>query len=169
MSTIGMNTIPFPENERISCDWRTERAWFIKHLSGCQLRVYDLLCASDKTGKYWSAYGESPERFIKFEFPSCRICPSGYSLKAHNATWASQGYYIRSWRFEGSNDDAKWALLDGQDNTDAIAAADKTAYFPISTSEAYRFLRIVTGSPDSCGQQQWSMQQIEVFGQIHSS
>jgi hypothetical protein len=140
-----------------------------QEMSGCKLQVYDLICTSDKSGKYWGARGESSERFIKFEFPSSRICPSGYSLKAHNAAWARQGYYIRSWRFEGSNDDSEWTIVDRQNDTDAISANDKEAYFGISTSAPYRFLRIITGTSDSSGTNQWSMQQIEIFGQIHSS
>jgi hypothetical protein len=131
-------------------------------------QVHDLIWSSDKSGKWWGTHSTDIEHFIKFEFPSSRICPSGYSLKAHSSIWTS-GSLIRSWRFEGSNDDSRWTTLDTQTDSDAIAGTDKEAFFPISSTEAYRFLRIMTRSPTSSGNHQFSMQQIELFGQIHPS
>jgi hypothetical protein len=135
---------------------------------GNGLAVYNLICASDKRGLYWCTKTTTRDHYIKFGFPSCRICPSGYSLKAHNKSFGASSY-LRSWRFEGSNDDSEWTTLHAQDATDAIAANDKEAYFAISTTRVCRFLRIMVGSPNSSGYHQFSLQQIEIFGQIHPS
>jgi hypothetical protein len=138
----------------------------IDEQSGCKLKVYDLISTGDKTGKWWGTNTTAIDHYIKFEFQSCRICPSGYSLKAHNQSWG-KGYWIRSWRFEASNDDSEWTILDTQENSDAIAANDKAAYFATSGGQAYRFLRIIMTGVNSSNTRQLSLQQIEFFGQIH--
>jgi hypothetical protein len=137
--------------------------------SSCTLQVHDLIVASGKTGKYWGTNDTAVDHYVKFEFPTCRICPSGYSLKAHNASWGnnSGSHFIRSWRFEGSNDDSSWTTLDTQTNSNAIAGNDKEAFFGISTTQAYRFLRIVTSSLNSASTYHFSLQQIEIFGGVH--
>jgi hypothetical protein len=133
------------------------------------LQVYDLIWASDKSGKWWATNNHPVDHYIKFEFPSSRICPSGYSLKAHNTSWTSNGDFIRTWRFEGSNDDCVWTTLDTQQDSDAITGNDKDAFFAISSRETYRYLRIATGSLNSSNNHYFSMQQIEIFGQVHQS
>jgi hypothetical protein len=137
--------------------------------ANCRFQVHELIVASDKTGHFWGTKRNILDHYVKFEFPLYYIRPSGYSLKAHNGSWTLTGHYIRTWRFEGSNDDSVWTALDTQNDTDAIAANDKEAYFAVSATEAYRFLRIIAGGPDSSGHNQWSLQQIEIFGEIHGS
>jgi hypothetical protein len=134
--------------------------------SNRQFQAHDLIYETDKSGKWWATNNTAIDHYIKFEFPSSRICPSGYSLKAHNVSWSRGGDFIQSWRFEGSNDDSGWTTLDTQNGSDGIAGNDKAAFFPISTMQPYRFLRIITGSPTSSGCHQLSMQQIEVFGRV---
>jgi hypothetical protein len=134
--------------------------------SGRGFEVYELICESDKSGKWWGTHNNAIDHYIKFEFPSCRICPSGYSLKAHNGSW-SNGLFIRSWRFEGSNDDSEWTTLDTQRDCESISGNDKAAFFAVSTAQSFRFFRIFTSGPNSSGCHYFSMQQIELFGHLH--
>jgi hypothetical protein len=129
-------------------------------------QVHDLIYATDKTRKWWGTNGTAVDHYVKLEFASCRIRPSGYSLKAHSKSWGTN-LLIRSWRFEGSNNDSEWVTLHTQKDSDAIAANDKCAFFPVSTPHAYRIFRMIMEEVNSSNTRQFSLQQIEIFGQIH--
>jgi hypothetical protein len=129
------------------------------------LKVYDLISDIPKSGKYWGSGSQAVDHYIKIAFWDSVVRPAGYALKAHNATWGN-GYFIRSWRFEGSNDDSNWFTLDAQKNSNAIDGNDREAIFRIATDQSYRFLRIVAEGNNSSGDRQFSMQQIEIFGSL---
>jgi hypothetical protein len=130
--------------------------------------VYDLISDVPKTGKWWGTRNTSIDHYMKCEFVDFKIRPFGYALKSHSTSWGS-AHYIQSWRFEGSNDDLNWTILDTQTNTEAISGNDKEAVFKISTEESYRFFRLITGALNSSGTHQFSMQRFEIFGEIRGS
>jgi hypothetical protein len=73
---------------------------------------------------------------------------------------------LKSWRFEGSNDDSKWELLHSQTNSTALTGNDKEASFEFSSSSTFRFLRFVMVGQNSNGHYQHSLQGLEVFGRL---
>jgi hypothetical protein len=129
-------------------------------------QVYDLISSESKSGKWWGTNNNAIDHHVKFEFRDCQICPSGYSLKEQSSAW--NGGFLRSWRFEGSNDDLKWDTLDTQTDCDAMKGYDREASFRISTSNPYQFLRILFVGQNWSNQRQVSFQRIEIFGRILS-
>jgi hypothetical protein len=126
---------------------------------------HDLISHESKAGKWWGTNSKKIEHFVKIDLKDLRLCPSAYSVKTHNTSW-SPGYFLRSWRFEGSNDDSNWELLHSQTNSTALNGNDKEASFEFSSSSTFRFLRFVMTGQNSNGDHQFSLQNLEVFGRL---
>jgi hypothetical protein len=133
--------------------------------NGRKFNCYDLISRESKAGKWWGAGGQKIDHFVKINLKNLRLCPSGYSVKTHNNAWSS-GHFVRSWRFEGSNDDSKWEVLHSQTNSKALTGNDKEASFECSSSSTFRFLRFVMVGHNSNGDYRFSLQNLEVFGRL---
>jgi hypothetical protein len=132
------------------------------------LQVYDLISDVQKTGKYWGTNANAVDHYIKIDFRTFLVRPSGYALKAHWSRWGGGGQFIRSWRFEGSNDGSNWDNLDTKSNSDAISGNDQEAVFDVATEQSYRLFRIIAQGMNSSQSYCFSMQQIEIFGNLIS-
>jgi hypothetical protein len=121
---------------------------------------YDLL----SKGKWWASNGAAVDHHVKIDLKNMRLVPSGYSVKAHSSAWMNGNDFVRSWRFEGSNDDSKWEALDSHTNSDELMGNDKEGSFVISTVRMFRFLRFVQTGTNSYGTRYLGLQRLEVFG-----
>jgi hypothetical protein len=104
---------------------------------------------------------------LKIDFKDHRLCPSAYSVKVHNSSW-SDSHFLRSWRFEGSNDDSTWTVLDRVTDNEELRGNDREVSFEFSptSSVAFRFVRFVMDGKNSSGSYQFSLQRFEVFGSL---
>jgi hypothetical protein len=129
--------------------------------SACQL--HELV----STGKDWRSENADVDHYVKIDLKNLRLIPSGYSVKTHGTTWKG-AYFVRSWRFEGSNDDSKWEVLDSHANSEELMANDKKVSFPISTTTQFRFVRFIMTGANSSGNNHLMLQRLETFGLLQS-
>lgn len=50
---------------------------------------------------------DEPNSWLCFDFKEKRVKINAYSIRAYDG-----GFYLQSWRIDGSNDNKKWILLD---------------------------------------------------------
>jgi hypothetical protein len=119
------------------------------------------------TGKDWRSENADVDHYVKIDLKNLRLIPSGYSVKTHSNTWKGS-FFVRSWRFEGSNDDSKWEVLDSHADSEELMANDKEVSFAISTTTQFRFLRFIMTGVNSSGQRYLMLQRLETFGLLQS-
>jgi hypothetical protein len=134
----------------------------------CKFPRHEILSDSRKKGTWWGTNNAAVDHYLQIDFKNLRLTPSGYSVKVHNTSWAPAGHFIRSWRFEGSNDDSKWEVLDSHTDSDLLMGNDKEASFAVSTGAEFRFLRFVQTGANSSGYYSFSLQRLETFGILTS-
>jgi hypothetical protein len=132
--------------------------------ANCAFPVYELITNSSKERKWWGSNNSPVDHYVKIDWKNMVLAPSGYSVKAHNTSWSAGGHFVRSWRFEGSNDVSAWEVLDSHTNSEELMRNDTEASFGISTTAQFRFLRFVMTGVNSSNTHQLSLQRLEVFG-----
>jgi hypothetical protein len=135
--------------------------------SNCTFPCHDLISPESKSGKYWATGNSAVDHFLKIDFKDRRLRPSAYSVKVHNSSWG-RSHFLKSWRFEGSNDDSTSAALDRRTDSEELCGNDREVSFEFSpaSSVAFRFVRFVMDGKNSSGDHQFSMQRFEVFGLV---
>jgi hypothetical protein len=126
---------------------------------------HDLISAASKARKWWATRNDAMDRYVQIDFKDYRIRPSGYSVKAHSSRW-SRADFVRSWRFEGSQDGTAWEALDSHTDSSDLSANDREASFECRSSSEFRFVRFVMVGVNSSGNRQLSLQRLEVFGEL---
>jgi hypothetical protein len=129
-----------------------------------QYKCYDLL----SEGKWWASNNGAVDHYVKIDLKDRRLVPSGYSVKTHGNAFSS-GQFVRSWRFEGSNDDSKWEVLDSHTDSGELMGNDKEVSFAISEARAFRFLRLIQTRVNSSGGRYLALQRLELFGQLQGN
>jgi hypothetical protein len=130
-----------------------------------QFHCYDLISHESKSGKWWGTNDQNRTHFVLIDFKDLRICPSAYSVKVHSASWTSQSF-LRSWRFEGSNNGSNWSIIDSHTDSSDLRQNDKEMSFEFSSSSSFRFLRFLKVGVDWSSWYQLSLQGLEVFGRL---
>ena len=77
--------------------------------------------------------------WIKFDFKSRCVSLTSYVLRGARA----QGTNMRYWVVSGSNDDVHWDQIDEQRQNNQLTGNFKSARFICSTSNPYRYIRIM--------------------------
>jgi len=77
--------------------------------------------------------------WVVFDFLECSVRPTYYSL-AHKGTLQA---FMRSWKFEGSNDGAVWDTLCIHTNDASLSKPNTVASWAVKTNMAFRYLRIL--------------------------
>jgi hypothetical protein len=67
-------------------------------------KYYDLLSEE----KWWAPTNAGVDHYVRIDLEDLRLLPSGYSVKVHGSARGKGSYFVRSWCFDGSNDDSKW-------------------------------------------------------------
>jgi hypothetical protein len=129
------------------------------------LRCEDLISHESKTGKWWVANNTNVQHYLQIDFKNLQICPSAYSIKAHNSSFSS-GNFVKSWEFEGSSDGSSWQCLDRHSNCTDLCQNDVVASFHISDSPVFRYLRFRMVGENSSNLWYFALQQIEIFGRL---
>jgi hypothetical protein len=133
--------------------------------SNCKFPLHELIADSSKEGQWWGTNGSAVDHYVKIDLKDMVLAPSGYSVKTHNKAWA-ESYFLRSWRFEGSNDDSTWEVLDSHKDSEQLMGNDKEISFTISMTTEFRFLRLIMIGVNSSNSRQLSLQRLEVFGRL---
>jgi hypothetical protein len=123
----------------------------------------DLLSHESKAGKWWATNSNNVLHYVQIDLKDMKICPSAYSVKAHNSSCAT-GHFIQSWVFEGSDDGSSWESLDEHWNSNDLRRNDAVASHNISTTAVFRFLRFRMVGETTDSSWHFCLQQIEVFG-----
>jgi hypothetical protein len=119
-------------------------------------------------GKSFVSGNSAVDHYVKIDLKNMSLIPSGYSVKTHGNPW--KGYaFVRSWRFEGSDDDSDWKVLDSHTDSDELMENDKEVSFAISTTTSFRFLRFVMTGVNSSGTHEFLLQRLEFFGLLQST
>jgi hypothetical protein len=114
-------------------------------------QCYDLISHESKSGKWWGMNDANKAHYVQIDFKDLRICPSAYSVKVHNAIWGNNNYFLRSWRFEGSNNGSDWSVVDSHTDSSDLRQNDKEMSFEFSSSSSFRFLRFLKVGADWSG------------------
>jgi hypothetical protein len=133
--------------------------------TGRQFECHDLISAASKAGKWWSTGGNQFDHSVQIDFKNYRIRPSGYSVKVHNSSW-SGAHFVKSWRFEGSNDGTSWEVLDSHTNSSELSACDREVSFECQSSSQFRVVRFLMVGANSSGDRYLSLQRLELFGEL---
>jgi len=98
--------------------------------------------------------------WIKVDLRTQKLIPNRYTFR-HDA---NTGYYARSWRFEGSNDDNTWITINTQTNNTSINTAGAWASIPVSGSTAYRYFRLTMTAANTSNTNEFCCSEIELYG-----
>eukprot|EP01004_Peranema_trichophorum_P004391 NODE_3318_length_1373_cov_70.916000_g2884_i0.p1 GENE.NODE_3318_length_1373_cov_70.916000_g2884_i0~~NODE_3318_length_1373_cov_70.916000_g2884_i0.p1 ORF type:complete len:421 (+),score=87.61 NODE_3318_length_1373_cov_70.916000_g2884_i0:53-1264(+) len=82
---------------------------------------------------------EEHPSWVVFDFLERSVRPTYYSL-AHKGILES---YMRSWKFEGSNDAQTWDTLCLHSNDVSLSRSSTVASWAVTTGRFYRYLRII--------------------------
>lgn len=99
--------------------------------------------------------------WIKIDLRNQKLIPNRYTFR-HDA---NTGYYARSWRLEGSNDDNSWITINTQTNNTSINTAGAWASIPVSgISTAYRYFRLTMTATNASNTNELCCSEIELYG-----
>jgi hypothetical protein len=130
-----------------------------------KFECHDLISDASKAGKWWGTGLTEIDHHVMIDFKDYQIRPSGYSVKVHNSSW-SGGDFVKSWRFEGSTDGTAWQALDSHTDSSELSGNDREASFACQSSSQFRFIRFLMVGLNSSGCRQFSLQRLEVFGEL---
>jgi hypothetical protein len=89
------------------------------------------------------------------------IRPTHYSLRSHRD---HNGYHLRCWPLEGSQDGKSWVELDHRDNNATLNSQDVIATCSISQSIEVQMIRLHQLAKNSYGSHHLFVSAIEIFG-----
>lgn len=114
-------------------------------------------------GQYVSL--NQPNSWIKLDFKDRRINVNAYSLKSNSKEWSS---FIRSWKLEGSNDDANWEIIDNREECRQMnGALNEETFMCNASNKFYKFIKITsTGKSWADNNFYLLIRRIEFFGSL---
>ena len=94
----------------------------------------------DDTNKFFQSKSQL-NGWICFDFKEHQIVPTNYTIRSYFYS----PHYLKSWNLEGSQDKAKWEVIDSQTNCTHIDGSLKVHTFPINkeSQKKFRYFRIV--------------------------
>jgi hypothetical protein len=111
------------------------------------------------TSCFYSGCGAG--QWLCYDFKDRWVIPTHYSIHAH-----SNGYYLRSWVFEGSVDGSSWVCLDEQKGNSTTNSDHPIGTFAVSDRSEWRFLRLHQTGKNAAGSDWLILFAFEIFGQL---
>ena len=105
---------------------------------------------------------DNPPTWFEISFGDRYIIPTYYSMRGRIST--INGYYLRSWVFEGKTKKGEWIKLHEQENNQFSYGSVKS--FPIETTKLIKAFRISMTGTDSSGKWWICLSHIEVYGML---
>eukprot|EP00667_Euglena_gracilis_P001992 EG_transcript_1992 len=82
-----------------------------------------------------------PYSWVRIDFKGASVCPNHYSM-AHRAGF--DGYYLRDWQLQASNDAQQWVVLQEHKGDEALNKKSLVAAWPIEGCQTfYRYFQVV--------------------------
>jgi hypothetical protein len=120
----------------------------------------NVACFENQRGFYTK---DEPNSWICYDFKCMRIKPTHYSLRSRRDY---NGYHLRCWTLEGSQDGESWVELDRRENNATLNSQDAIATFSISQSIEVQMIRPRQLDKNSSGYHHLFVSAIEIFGVI---
>ena len=114
----------------------------------------------------WNGYWKSPDipnSFVSFRFPGMKIELEAYTLKSPPI---GKTFPI-TWVVEGSNDGAKWFLIDEQKNITSLCSNNAQIDFKCQKSNLFEYIRIKQTGKNKAGTDGFYLSFVEFYGKIH--
>ena len=121
----------------------------------------------------WFSECPSEYQWLWIDMINHPIKLNGYSIQSNH-----QGYYLKSWIIEGSNDDQpnkKWEEIDKRVNNNDLNGSNNVSYFRISkNSQSFRYIRlrmIDKNHSNSSNNSDYylGLSKLELFGDLYES
>lgn len=112
---------------------------------------------------YFKSKNES-NSWICLDFKNYRVSPTKYSIGTTN-----NGYKIKSWVIEGSNDNSQWDNLDTQQDNSLTKANNAVLIFNTKSNQKkkYKFIRIRLTGPNWANNYHMRLNSFEVYGTLY--
>ena len=113
------------------------------------------------TDAYFATKDES-DRWLCYDFKERRVAPTSYSIRSDN------GWYLKSWDLEVSNDRKTWKVVDRRENNSHLKAVYVTRNFTISEPplESFRYIRLHMTNKTHGGDDILALSSLEIFGRL---
>jgi hypothetical protein len=92
-----------------------------------------------QTDLYFHSKGDAGQ-WLCYDFKDMRVAVTHYILRSHGGS--VNGYHLRSWVLEGSEDGSKWTEIDGRDNDSSLNGPKAIGTFEVRTVIESRFIRL---------------------------
>jgi hypothetical protein len=99
-----------------------------------------------QTDSFFHSKNETGQ-WLCYDFKAMRVAVTHYILRSHN--YQVNGYHLRSWVLEGSEDGSKWTEIDGRDNDSSLNGPKAIGTFEVRTVIESRTIIISWNSPGS--------------------
>jgi hypothetical protein len=119
--------------------------------------VVDLV---NHTASFFNSKGE-PNQWLRYDFKDRRIELTDYSIAAH-----ADGWFMRSWIVEGSEDGLSWVPLDERTNNDDADSNHPIATFSVGHRMRCRFIRLRQTGKNARNNDSLILHGFEVFGSV---
>ena len=123
---------------------------------------FNLLKYEDKSTYFQT--NDPSSSWICFEFKNHQIIPSSYIIRSY---YCVKSWHLKTWVFEGSNDNKNWTILDEQNNNDSLNGANRVKSFIISNKkQSFKYLRIRQTGKNWYENNGLLMNSIEFYGKV---
>lgn len=106
--------------------------------------------------------------WICFNFKNHQVIPTHYTLRSVDSRGDVNGYHLKSWVVEGSNDNSNWDNLDEQKDCNFLNGKGKIHTFKIEkeTMKEYKYIRIKMTGNNWTGSNFFIIDSIEIYGTL---
>lgn len=114
--------------------------------------------ADRQAGQFYT--GNNPGDWVQINLGSSKLKCSYYSIRNRNA----ELYFLRSWKFQGSNNGNDWSDLDTQVDNTSLNTPSQWLSLPVITNTEYTRFRLMITGPTSSGHYFICLGELEIYG-----
>jgi hypothetical protein len=108
----------------------------------------------------WFFTGNFRNSWVKVDFKSRRVWVDAYEIKGGRTSCTN----LRTWVLEGSNDEARWTVLDDQIRCRVLSGESRVASFPCTPVEPFRYVRLRQTDFNDKGNDHLVIANLELYG-----
>lgn len=109
-------------------------------------------------GNFYS--GNYNNSWVNFRLDSGKLLCNRYSIKSRT----DNGYFLRSWKLQGSDDGSTWVDLDVQTNNTTVNSPTTWLTLPVTATVGYSIFRLINTGNDSNGYNYLCLGEVELYG-----
>ncbi|KAK8838963.1 hypothetical protein M9Y10_032423 [Tritrichomonas musculus] len=109
----------------------------------------------------------APNSWICFEFKKHRVIPTHYTIRSEKSNGVN-GYHLKSWNIEGSNDNQNWTPIDEEKDNGSLNGSNYVNTFAIQNNKDFKYIRLMLTGPDWFSTNDYTilLNSIEFYGQL---